>query len=376
MYGSGARLDGSIGTYMEWRVLGFGLVFAALWGIFVGTRLFRQDEETGRQEHVLARNTTPTRTFVLSLSVTMGAVVLQVVIAAVSLLLANKTDGVHFGIAEVVLFSTTMLSASVLFIGFSALFSQLFNTRRRALLWSGVLTIFCFGIRAFVATKNNATWATYVSPFDWMQNVHPLSGYRLAWFIPTVSLTAALLLTAGILNHKRDMGEGVLKSNDIARRRSRLLSSSLSSSMFFMRASIAIWGVSTIGFTMFLATLAHTAQDALKGSSGAFQERVSSVLQTQTDTVVRLFLGMAFFIATVLLLTAVAGFVIALKNEESQGYLDAILVRPQSRSRWLIERVSIIVAASAITAVLSGVAAYFVLPVGVDVPAIELVKAF
>ena len=44
----------SVGGYVGWRVGGFMSLFAAVWGVLAAVRALRTEEDTGRQELVLA----------------------------------------------------------------------------------------------------------------------------------------------------------------------------------------------------------------------------------------------------------------------------------------------------------------------------------
>lgn len=360
LYGSGVHLDGGIGSYMEWRVLGFGVIFAAIWGVVVASKLLRADEETGRQEHILVGSTTQLKTLRISLGVLTGSMVVQFAIGMALMMTIRTHDDLTFTIMQCALFMITMVSGALLFVAVTTLTSQLFETRQRAMLWAGAVLVVCFGLRGLIATNTHFGWLRFVSPLNWLENIRPLTDLQLQWLAPILGLSAGLIAIATACNHRRDMGAGIARMRNTVRKKSALLTSTLSSSFLFMRTSLLVWGLSVVGAVTFLASLSRTATDAMRQSGGEFQGTLSEILRSQSDAITRIFLGMVFFLGIVLMLTAAASFVGSIRKEESSDLLDMIVVRPRSRQRWLLERVGIIYVTVITTAFVMGLTSWLV----------------
>jgi ABC-2 type transport system permease protein len=70
------------------------------------------------------------------------------------------------------------------------------------------------------------------------------------------------------------------------------------------------------------------------------------------------YIGFAFIFAAALVAFAAAGQVGAMRSEEADGFLDNLIVRPVSRSRWLIGRLMIASALTVVAGLVVGVAAW------------------
>lgn len=361
LYGSPDKLDGGIPTYVMWRIMGTLIVIAAIWAITVTTRLMRGDEELGRHELVLSKSTTPLRITLNIVTAISTALGIQLAIMSLITMGSNTAKGVSFSIGDAVLLSATILAGAILFGGISMLTSQLYASRRRAALSASVVLMIMFVLRGAIGINKDLSWARFISPLTWLENVQPLTEKNYIWFVPALLLAGVCMVAAVGVIRSRDMGSSVIKETNTKKRKSKLLRTSLSSSFLFMRSSVMVWAVVIVSFTSFMASLSKTVADALNDSA-QFQRTVANITGASATAAIKIFLGMVMFIGVTLLMTAAVGFIGSLRSEESSGQLDALLVRPVMRTKWWFGRVGIALGSVLVIALLVAASSWLTLP--------------
>ena len=114
--------------------------------------------------------------------------------------------------------------------------------------------------------------------------------------------------------------------------------------------------VAAIGATgLVFGLVAQAAGSALKRSPGL--ERVIERLGGNGSGAAS-YLGFVFIVAAGLVAIAVAGQIAAVRNEEADGHLENLLVRPVARWRWLGVRLGIGVGLVVVASALVGIAAW------------------
>ena len=101
--------------------------------------------------------------------------------------------------------------------------------------------------------------------------------------------------------------------------------------------------------------VAQAAGSALRGASG-LEEAIARLGGTIAGAAT--YLGFVFVVAAGLMSIAVAGQVAAIRNEESTGHLENLLVRPVARWRWLTFRLGVGLALVVVASLLAGLAAW------------------
>jgi ABC-2 type transport system permease protein len=179
-------------------------------------------------------------------------------------------------------------------------------------------------------------WLRWASPFGWIEQARGLIGTRPIAFVPIALLIGVCVALAIGIARRRDLGGSPLASRDRATARTSLLGGLAGLSVRLTRPTAIAWvaALATTGFV--LGLVAQAAGSALRGSSslGRMLERLGA-----GGAGARAYLGYVFIVATALVATAVAGQVAAMRNEESSGHLDNLLVLPVARWRWLGVRV-------------------------------------
>jgi ABC-2 type transport system permease protein len=330
----------TVSGYAAWNTFIVMVMIGAIWAYLIATRLFRGEEDAGRWEIMLSGQTTPRRAaanVLAGLSLSLG--VLFVVSAATFVAIGN-IENVGFATTPALYFALCTTLAAVLFAAIGAFASQLMPTRARA----ASLCTALFGIFFLLRAGGDITsyhWLLYLSPLGWIELLQPLTGSQPLWILPILGLTAVLAAGTIVLAGNRDLGESIIPDKDTSRPHLLLLGGPLTSSLRFTRTATISWLVAIVFVAGFFALLTKTAAQALSDSL-AGQHIFSRLTQSSQQTFGSLaFLGIVFFFLMTVLMCYAANAVSSMREDEAQGYLDNLLVRPIGRLRWLTGRATI-----------------------------------
>ncbi len=361
LYGSSENLDGSVKTYVMWRIMGTLIVISAIWAITVTTRLQRSDEETGRSEFVLAKATTPFRNLLNTLGIAGFVIVVQLLITAIIAFASTATKGVELSFGDCLMLALTILTGAVMFVAISTLTSQLYETRRRAAMAASAVLVIMFILRGAIGVKPDLSWAKYVSPLTWLENVQPLTDKNYLWFLPIALIIGLCFALSFAIIRRRDYGASSIKERVTVRHTSRFLGSVFQARFLFMRSTAFVWLLIVVVYSAFMSSLAKTVADALKDSS-QFKNTLSHITGVSSSQAIKVFLGVVMFIGIMLIMLAAVNLIGGMRSEEANGQLDAVLVRPTSRLEWWWSHASLTFLAVVAISFSTAIASWLVLP--------------
>jgi len=134
--GPAHHLD-TVAGFTAWRSLGVLSIVGAVWGLLLGTKLLRGEEDAGRWEVLLAGQTTRRWAAAQVLAgLGAGIAVLWTVTAVVSVLV-GRFSAVGFSPGAVLFLALALVSSAAVFVCVGALASQLAATRRQAASYAG-----------------------------------------------------------------------------------------------------------------------------------------------------------------------------------------------------------------------------------------------
>jgi ABC-2 type transport system permease protein len=346
------RVD-TVGGFVTWRATGVLSLVGAIWGLMLATRVTRGEEAAGRWELFLAGRTTRRRA-VADVLVGLGcAVSVLWLLALAGIAAAGARPGAGFTLEGEVLFATAVVAGAAQFLAIGALAGQLMPVRPQAVgLAAGVLGV-TFMLRAVGDVAPAAHWLVYASPFGWIGQVRSLSDPHPLWLLPPAGLVAVLVLATVWLAGRRDLGASTLPDRDVAVAHTRLLGSHRLLAVRLTRTSVLSWLAVAAFSGLAYGSFARSAGDAFATSEVATRLTRDLAHESRQSQGARLYAGIIFLFAMLLLMGYVASALTVLREEEADGHLDNLLARPIRRVDWLVIRISLV----AVVAVLGGACA-------------------
>jgi ABC-2 type transport system permease protein len=350
-----ARHLETVAGFAAWRCLGVLTLVGAAWALLAGTRLLRGEEDAGRSELLLAGPTTRRRAAAQGLAgLAVGWTVLLTVTALVAVV-DGQTVHPHFSVSASLFFALSLLCGAAIFLAVGALTSQLAATRRQAAsLAGGVLGLF-YLIRMVADSGSRLRWMIWLTPLGWIEELRPLTGSRPIMLLPIVSLVVGVGALTLRLAGERDVGSSILPDRDSAPLRAALLGSPIGLTVRLIRPIALAWMVA-IGFTGLLFGL--VAQSAANAASGSASVAKALARLGGKQGGAAAYLGLTFLIVAALVALVGAGQVVAAREEEAEGRLDNLLVRPVPRWSWLAGRLVVAAAITMVCGLVAGVLAW------------------
>ena len=351
LFGVAHHID-TVRGFTAWRTLGILTIVGAIWGLAVATKRFRGEEEQGRWELFLSGQTTSRQGALNNMAgLGVGLFIIFALVAIVTGIIGNVNHQ-HFGASEILFYTVALVASTAVFMAVGALVSQIMPTRRRAVGTAAALFGVAFLLRAIGDASKSAHWLTYLSPLGWIENTRPLTGSSPLWLIPVLGLIVVLGALTVYLAGRRDLGASLVPDKDTARPRTRFLNTTFGLALRETRAGVIAWvaalGVAGLG----MGAVAKAAGEAMAASTGA--HKFFTNITSQRAIGAQTYLGVVFLMVMTVLMAMAASGVNSMREDEAEGYLDNLLVRPVSRLKWLRERLGIVVVSVALVGVTTG----------------------
>lgn len=328
---------GTVGGYTFYKVFAFLTTIGAIWALLAATRLLRGEEDGGRWQLVMAGATRASRATAATLAALGAAVGVIFVGMTLLTLLAGRNPDVAFSVGGTLLFATAIVIPAAVFAAIGAVTSQLGRTRRAATGLGMVAFGVTFVVR-MVADSGPAThWLLWVTPFGWTERMHPLTENNGWPLLPAALAVLALSASAVVMAARRDAGDGMLASRDVARLRPFGLGSAFGMTVRREAPVLGAWCVGALATGLMLGVIAKVTVTGVPPSSmqdtlDKFGVRGSFVNQ---------YFGVAFlFVATIVALLP-AGQIGAAADEETSGRLVHLLARSTRRTEWFAGRIAL-----------------------------------
>jgi ABC-2 type transport system permease protein len=326
----------TVAGFTEWRALGVVTLFGAIWGLMLSTKLLRGDEEDGRWELLLSGKTSQRRGVVQALCGMGIALGILFLITFILTIITGKVHDVSLPAIGKLWLSLALITSPAVFMAVGSLTSQLAPTRRQAAVLAAGVFGLSFFLRVLADSTTNHAWISRISPLSWIGKLQPLTDPQPLWFIPIVAFIAIVAGLAIFLAGRRDLGDSVIKERAISKPNFSFLGSTWGLSFRLMRTGSLGW-ITAISFAaLAFGSIAKSAALAFEDSPN-IQGAISHIFSVSDNAA--LFLGLIFMILMIIVMVMAAGILSGIREEESSGHLDNLLVRPISRSSWLISRV-------------------------------------
>jgi ABC-2 type transport system permease protein len=334
------------GGWMSWR-LGVLPVFAALWALFGAVRALRAEEESGRQELVLAGVVGRRTAFVAAMAaVGVGAAVLWLGI------FLGALPG-HVDVGGAAYLALALITPALVFAGIGALASQLAPTRRGALGIGGGLLALALLLRMVADTSEPLDWLRWATPLGWAEELRPFAGAQPLVLVLPVLSTALLLVASGRIAARRDIGAGLLPARDSAPPRLAGLSSPTAQALRGSRGLLLAWVTGIAAVAVILGALSASVSEGISANLDEQFQKLGVSLNSAQG-----FLGMEFFFLVLAVCLFVCFQVSGAREEEAEQRLETLLALPVGRRRWLGGRLALAALAAAVLALVGAVLAW------------------
>jgi len=340
----------TVAGYTVWKCLAVLAIVGAVWGLMIGTRLLRGEEEAGRWELLLAGQTTRGRAAAQAVAGLGAGLVALFAVTSLITIVVGRSSKVQISAPGALFLALAVVSAAAVFLAVGALASQIAPTRRQAAAYAGAVLGASYALRMVADSGTGLQWLRWATPLGWIEQLQPLTAPQPLALIPIAALTSALAFVAVRLAGTRDLGASTMADRSSPKPRMRLLSGPSVLAMRLMRPTILGWGAGIVAYALLLGLIAKSAGTAISASSSL--ERAFSRLGASGDSATA-YLGVAFLILGILIALVAAGQMSAARAEEAEGRLEFLLVRPVSRGSWFARRMLLI----AVIVILGGLVA-------------------
>ncbi|MGZ4757831.1 MAG: ABC transporter permease [Acidimicrobiales bacterium] len=343
----------TVGGYTTYKIFVFLTTIGALWGLLLATRLLRGEEDVGRWQMMLAGSTRPGKATVAILTALWGAVAVVGIATVACTALVGRDPDVGFGIGSSIAYGLSIALVPAVFVAVGAVTSQLGRTRRVATGLGMAVFGVTFVLRMIADSGSGTRWLLWTTPFGWTELMRPLTENDLWPLLPAAATTAVLGVSAVVLASRRDAGDGVLASRDVAPPRPFGLRSSFGLAARLELPVLVGWCIGAVAAALMLGIIAKLTTATVPESLGDALDKFG-VKGTFTDQ----YFGIAFlFVVTVVALIP-ASQVAAAFDEEASGRLAQVITRPVSRPQWFAGRLLLTAGAIVVASLAAGVAAW------------------
>jgi ABC-2 type transport system permease protein len=351
VFGPARALD-TVAGFTAFRTLGVIPLIVAIWAGLSATRALRGEEESGRWEILTSAPITKRRATLATMRGLFASLMITLVVASAFIVLTALISH-DFTVSAGLFFALTLIAPAFLFTGVGALTSQIASTRRLAATQAGLVLGVSFLLRAVADSSPSLAWLHWLSPLGWITESAPLTHTRWLGLGLTLLATIALTLMAVVLSSGRDLGASLVPERMIDRD-GTMITGIFSLWLKLQRATIASWMAGFFFMSFAFGLVAHGATTAFGSSAGI--QRVFATLGISKMS--ELFFGVIFMILTAALMFSAVSQSSALREQETEGYLDHILVAPVSRTRALLSRIAVSAASLVAIAACAGLGAF------------------
>jgi ABC-2 type transport system permease protein len=306
---------------------------AALMSVLTVVRHTRQAEELGRAEvvgsTVVGRYADLAAAVVLALA---ANVVLAVLLGLAMVVNGQPAAGAFTAGAGVA-------AVGAVFTGVAAVTVQLASTTRGAIGLAGAVLGVAFllsGVGNMLGTPDpealrvTSAWPAWLSPIGWAQQMRPFGGDHAWPLLLFLVLLVGLLVVAGALVRRRDVGSGLWPQRRGHAHASASLLSPAGLVLRLQRGALVGWAVGFVGFGLIFGAMSEQIQD-LEGGSREYYVDIGG-----TDGIVEAYQASMAAMAAMVVAVYVVQIVLRMRADEADGTLEPLLASGVTRTRWIL----------------------------------------
>jgi ABC-2 type transport system permease protein len=336
------------GGYAVWDGGWLLALIVGTWALLTATRLLRGEEASGRAELALCRPVTERRLAIGQLEVLGLGLLVVAVAAAVPLIVLGEP------VSGSLLFGCGLAAFGAVFGAVGAVAAQVLDPRRRAVTAGAGALLLSFVVRTYANSSAGREGLLPLTPSGWLDGLDPFADDHWLGLVPLLVTAAALAAVAVLLRGSRDLGTGLLHVADAHPPRRWLLGGAVGYGWRATTGALVAWTVGCAVMTGMLGTMARSIADFMRDDPTYrdMMEQLGLDMSQPVDAYVSL-MAVAMALAFGLFVCWRVG---AVRQEEAEGRLDLLLVRPVPRVRWLTATFVLALVAATVVVVASGVA--------------------
>jgi ABC-2 type transport system permease protein len=317
--------------------------------VFAAVRVLRGEEDAGRQELVLTGALSRRTAYVAALA----AVGLAAGVLWLALMAAFVAAHLHAGASAYLALAT--VSPALPFLGVGALASQLAPNRRVALQLALSIVGTGYLIRVVADLSAGLGFLRWATPLGWSEELRPFASSQPVVLLLPAAFGLLLLGVAGAIATRRDSGRGVLHSTDTAAPRLGLLGSPTALALRSQRGSLIGWVVGIGVFALVIGILSTSFTSA--NVSASLRKQLHKIGGSSFTTPAGV-LGFYFLLFVFAISLYACSQIAAIRREEADQQLETLFALPVRRDRWLLGRLLLAAAGSALLAVTAALFAW------------------
>lgn len=340
---------GTVEGFLLWRWGGVVVLMAAVWGSHCALTLRRGAEDAGHLELLRAGAISPRGLAAAALTAIGTIQVAFAVVVGTSHQLAGMDARTAW------LYGVVLAATAMTFAGVATLASELVEGRRRAGAIAWVVLGLAMGGRIVAASPGTGEWVWWASPIGWTSFLHASDG-RGGTVLAAFATTITVLTVATLLLARRDLSSGWLARGERDRGTPWPIRSVTALSLRTAVGSTLAWALGVAAGAFVFGLLADDFAGVVV-ELPELQQLLAQLGFVGMDTpegVVAMALGV-LVVAVALQASTVAT---SIREEEASWRIEALLVRPVGRARWLLTRVTVAAGAVTFVALAAGAAAW------------------
>ena len=315
----------TVGGLTAWRIGVLAATMIGLMAIFTVIGRTRADEETGRTELLMAGVVGRSAQLVAAVIIAAGAALLIGLLVAVAGIAqgAPVTGSVALGAA--------FAGCGWVFAGVAAVTAQLTENARTATAMAGAVLGAGYAIRAVGDTVDGWKWMQWLSPQGWVTRVNAFGTDQILVLVLFAVTSLALVGTAVVLLHRRDVGLALFPARLGPASNPRLTSPD-ALAVRLHRGSLTGWAVGFVAFGAITGGIAASAGDLINSSPQLAQiiNRLGGA-----GVLIDAFLAALGAYAGLLAAAYAISAVLRMHTEEAAERVSPILATAVGRIRWL-----------------------------------------
>jgi len=374
------QLD-TIGGYLTWRDLGTVATIFVVWAMLAATGAGRGDEERGLTETWLASGVSRTRwlgTRCLGfLAVAAASVAISLGLTAAGAAISG--DALPLG--SVAAQCLPVLAITLWGFGLGLVIAQLLGARRAASVAGGIVIVALFTLNSTVRAGADSGALKWLSPFYLFDRSTPLLAGGSLDGAATAAMVAEALVLAGLAVYafaRRDVGSTLIRgraSTAPATHRPSgdpLLRLAVLAAIDQQRGWIVGWTVAMTALGYFLSSLARTLLDSFRDIPSLQVYLSATGIGSVADVVGVIWFSTALLIICIFAVAQVNGWA----ADDAEGRLEMVLAAGVSRTRVVLERITVLLVAAGIVGVVSTAGVWAAAgALGIAVPADRMLLA-